>query len=92
MKSEEFEPERQWWGSEEDSFISREESKYSWKVSLSDLKARNYNLDLKNPHIADQEIHDPEILLAKYEDLLGQITDLRSEMRSALSLALKKSH
>ena len=39
----EFDAEKKWWK-------NREENKYAWKVSLEEIKAKNYNLDFKNPH------------------------------------------
>jgi phage shock protein A len=33
---------------------------------LTIFKARNYNLDCKNPHVGEQEVHDPDVLLAQY--------------------------
>jgi type I restriction enzyme M protein len=39
----EFDLERAWWN-------AREENQYAWKVSVEELKARNYNLDIKNPN------------------------------------------
>ena len=38
----EFDLERRWWN-------VREESLYAWKVSVEELKERNYNLDVSNP-------------------------------------------
>jgi type I restriction enzyme M protein len=30
------------------------------RSSIDDIKARNYNLDIKNPHVAEQTNHDPD--------------------------------
>lgn len=38
----EFDLEKGWWN-------NREENEYAWKVSIDEIKARNYNLDIKNP-------------------------------------------
>lgn len=38
----EFDLEKEWWN-------NRVESEHAWKVSVEDIKARNYNLDIKNP-------------------------------------------
>ena len=92
MKIEEFEAERQWWGSEEDSFSGREEGKYSWKVSLAELKARNYNLDIKNPHMVDREIYDPELLLSQYNEIQKEISVLRNDLKRVLSAAFDGSN
>jgi type I restriction enzyme M protein len=81
MKIEEFEAEKKWWGIEGDGFKHRTESEHSWRISLEDLKARNYNLDIKNPHVMDRENQDPEVLLAQYHSLQDSIKNLRNEYK-----------
>lgn len=49
IKIEEFELEKQWWN-------NREENEYAWKVSIEEIKSRNYNLDIKNPNNKGAEI------------------------------------
>lgn len=88
MKIEEFAAETAWWGSESDGFKQREENAQAWKVSLADIKARNYNLDCKNPHIGEQEIHDPEVLLAHYAAMQNDIAALRGQLKTVLAEAL----
>jgi hypothetical protein len=41
----------------------REEGERAWKVSAEDVKARGYNLDIKNPHTVAEDHGDPETLL-----------------------------
>jgi predicted nuclease of restriction endonuclease-like (RecB) superfamily len=48
-----------WWGDEADGLAARVETPQAWKVSLDDIAARNYNLDIKNPHVGEQVSHDP---------------------------------
>ena len=43
----EFDLEKSWWN-------KREENEYVWKVSIDEIKQRNYNLDIKNPHAAEE--------------------------------------
>ena len=90
MKIEEFVPEAEWWGHEADNFNSRVENQYAWKMSIEDIKARNYNLDCKNPHVGEQEIHDPEVLLAQYQTMQADIADLRSQLKKILAEALER--
>jgi type I restriction enzyme M protein len=47
-----------------------------------------YNLDIKNPRKAEEESHDPVVLLAKYKALLAEIDDLQNELKGVLSEAL----
>lgn len=88
MKVEEFAPLEQWWGKEKDGFKKRAENEVAWKVSLNDIKARNYNLDCKNPHVGEQEIHDPVLLLSQYASMQSDIAQLRNQLKSILSDAL----
>ena len=55
--------EYQWWGKEPDGFKKRKQTEQVWKVSLEDIVARNYNLDIKNPHVSEVINHDPEVWL-----------------------------
>lgn len=88
MKIEEFDAETAWWGKEKDGFKKRVENEYAWKLSIEDIKARNYNLDCKNPHIGEQEFHDPEVLLEKYNDIQQDIAKLRRQLKDILNDAL----
>ncbi len=88
MRFEEFETEIAWWGNEEDGFKDRVETEQAWQVSIDDIKARNYNLDLKNPHVGEQVSHDPEELLAEYQQQQGEIQELRDQLKIILSDAL----
>jgi type I restriction-modification system DNA methylase subunit len=47
MKFEEFQAEIDWWGNEADGFASRVENEQAWKVSIDEVIARNFNLDIK---------------------------------------------
>jgi type I restriction enzyme M protein len=47
-----------------------------------------YNLDIKNPTAPEEESHDPDILLEKYETLLGQIEETENRLKSELAAAL----
>lgn len=89
MKIEEFDAEVSWWGTELDGFKHRVENEQAWKVSLDEIKANNYNLDCKNPHIGEQETHDPELLLAQYKSMQDDITVLRRQLKAILAQALQ---
>ena len=91
MKIEEFDVETAWWGVESDGFAARVENEQAWRVSLEDIKARNYNLDCKNPHVGEQEIHDPDELLAQYAAMQADIAALRGQLKAILGEALQSS-
>ncbi len=88
MKFEEFITEIDWWGNEEDNFKDRIETEQAWKVSIEDIVARNYNLDIKNPHIGEKINHDPEELLQEYTKQQNEIQSLRDQLKNILSDAL----
>ena len=88
MQFEEFATECAWWGNEADGFKSRMETSQAWKVSLADIVARNYNLDIKNPYVGKQVSHDPEKLLSQYQKLKTDIQTLNGQLKAILSAAL----
>lgn len=90
MRITEFDAEAAWWGQEADGFQSRVENEQAWQVSLDDIKARNYNLDCKNPHVGEQEIHDPDLLLAQYKAMQDDIAALRGTLKGILGEALQR--
>src|SRR5260221_13504716 len=51
-----------WWGGTKRK--GREETPQAWRVTVEDVKARGYNLDIKNPHAVADDHGDPEALLA----------------------------
>ena len=89
MRIEEFSVESAWWGDEADGFAHRVENDQAWKVSIEDIKARNYNLDCKNPHVGELEIHDPDVLLAQYQSMQDDIASLRGQLKAILAQALQ---
>ena len=60
-------------------------------MSIDDIKARNYNLDIKNPHVGEQVNHDPDELLAKYEQQQTDIQEIRHQLRDILADALSRN-
>ena len=90
MKFEEFAAEQAWWGDEADGFAARVENEQAWRVSIDDIIARNFNLDIKNPHVGEQISHDPDELLARYAQEQAEIQQLRDQLKSILATALGK--
>jgi len=88
MQFEEFETEINWWGNEADGFTARVENEFAWKVTIEEIVSRNYNLDIKNPHVGEQVDHDPEKLLADYTKKQTEINDLRGQLKAILADAL----
>jgi len=88
MKFEEFKPELAWWGNESDGFAARVENEHAWKVSIDDIIKRNYNLDIKNPHVGEVINHDPQTLLSDFAKQQQDIQALRDQLKGILSAAL----
>ena len=84
IRIEEFDQEKQWWE-------NREEGPYSWKVSVEDIKANGYNLDIKNPNVEDESHGDPEKLLKEYKKLLAELDQTREELKQELMKSLEGS-
>lgn len=89
IRIEEFAVEKAWWGNAEDNFASRVETEFAWRVSIDDIRARNFNLDIKNPHHPEEESHDPQELLAQYQQLQAQSQSIRDELKAILAAALE---
>lgn len=88
LQLKEFDTLKFWWGKESDGFASRVANEQAWKVSLQDIIDRNYNLDIKNPHQVEEDVKDPEQLLAKYESLEAEVAKIRQQLKVILDEAL----
>lgn len=92
IRIEEFETEKAWWHNREesdslrDSFASR-----AWKVSVKEIKANSYNLDIKNPHKINTNHGDLEEMLAEYQQLLADLGQTRNTLKQELMNALGES-
>ena len=75
-----------WWGGSERK--SRKQGERAWKVSAEEVRERGYNLDIKNPHIEDEDHGDPEQLLAELNRAEAEVADIREELKKILSEAL----
>ena len=81
IRIEEFVVEKAWWD-------HRKENERAWRVPITEIKARGYNLDLKNPHAPDDGPGDVDHLLPEYEKLLAQIAETRAALKNELHAAL----
>jgi len=88
IRIDEFDAEKAWWGTEQDGFATRVENERAWKVSIDQIRAAGYNLDQKNPHIGEQQSHDPDVLLADYARLQAEAQALRDELQGILAQSL----
>lgn len=77
-----------WWGGAKRK--GREETDSAWKVSADDVKARGYDLDIKNPHIEDDDHGDPEELLDELTKAEAEAAAIRDELKAILAEALAR--
>lgn len=82
IRIEEFALEKAWWH-------ERQETERAWRVPVETIKARGYNLDIKNPNAADPSHGDPAKLLAQYHALQAEIAGRRASLRAELQAALE---
>ena len=93
MKLDDFSACLDWWGegssiTEKAARTGRQETDQAWKVNIDEIIKRNYNLDIKNPQVAEVINHDPEELLSKYARQQADIQNLRDEIKFILASAL----
>lgn len=93
MKLDNFSDCADWWGKGKSTKQKlkrkdRQVNEQAWLVSIDKIKARNYNLDIKNPHQAEQVSHNPDELLASYEQQQADIQKLRDQLKGILVEAL----
>ena len=81
IRLEHLKPSIEWWD-------KREENEVAWKVTIEDVKTRNYNLDFKNPHTEEEDHGDPAEILAKLDQSEGETAKLRDRLKGILEEAL----
>lgn len=77
-----------WWGGAKRK--GRVETPQAWKVTAEEIKARGYNLDLKNPHTVADDHGDPEALLAELDMAERETSALRDQLKTILAEALAR--
>ncbi|MFC3040399.1 N-6 DNA methylase [Virgibacillus xinjiangensis] len=81
MRTEEFDLEKKWWN-------KREENQYAWKVSLEEIKNRNYNLDISNPYKKEEEQLSPEKAYERYQEASQQVEETKQQLVDELASIL----
>ena len=77
-----------WWGGAKRR--GRDEGPRAWKVTAEEVKARGYNLDIKNPHTVADDHGDPETLLADLTAAEAETARLRDQLKAILAEALAR--
>ncbi|EJU14231.1 type I restriction-modification system, M subunit [Sphingomonas sp. LH128] len=88
IRLEHFQPCMDWWGAADRK--GRVEGRQAWKVSIADIKARGYNLDIKNPHSEAEDHGDPEELLRELDVVEAEAANLRDQLKAILAEALAR--
>ena len=83
IKLEYLQPCVDWWD-------KREVNEFAWKVSAEEIRGRNFNLDIKNPHAVDDDLGDPEELLAALDAAEERVASLQGQLRDILAEALMR--
>ena len=81
-----FKPCIEWWCG-----LSREgrvENEAAWCVGISEITARGFNLDFKNPHVVQDDHGDPDELLAELVSARKRSEAVREQLRAALESSL----
>jgi len=86
IRVEHFQPCMDWWGGANRE--GRVEGSQAWKVRIEDIKARGYNLDIKNPHSEAKDHGNPEELLRELDAVEAEAASLRDQLKSILAEAL----
>ncbi|MFD3003852.1 N-6 DNA methylase [Pontibacter toksunensis] len=77
----EFDLEKAWWN-------NRVETEYAWRVPVEEIVARNYNLDIKNPHAPENDLGVPSEILEKLQQTTQRVKALQQDIINALEESL----
>ncbi len=77
-----------WWGGAKRE--GRAETPQAWCVTAEAVKARGWNLDIKNPHTVADDHGDPETLLADLDAAEAETALLRDRLKAILAEALAR--
>lgn len=77
-----------WWGGP--AREGRAEGPQAWRVTADEVKARGYNLDIKNPNTVADDHGDPEALLAELDAAEAEAARLRDALKAILAEALAR--
>ncbi|QQS21843.1 SAM-dependent DNA methyltransferase [Candidatus Saccharibacteria bacterium] len=81
IRLEEFDPIKEWWDNRTDSDVA-------WKVSVDEIKKRDYNLDIKNPNVVEVDELNPEEVLESYRAKQAEVKNILEQIKVELTEAL----
>jgi type I restriction enzyme M protein len=88
IRIEHLKPCSDWWGGAARS--GRSENEVAWRITAEEVKARDYNLDIKNPHTTVDRHADPSKLLVELNESEQKTNALRDQIRTILAEALSR--
>jgi len=77
MQDKHFKEVKEWWD-------DRKETEQAWKVTKEEIEDKNYNLDINNPNVPEEEKHDPKELLRRYNEVETKIKGLQEMLKNEL--------
>jgi type I restriction enzyme M protein len=77
-----------WWGGAKRE--GRKETPQAWRVTADEVRARGYNLDIKNPHEVANDHGNPVELLEKLSAAEAETSKLRDQLKAILAEALAR--
>ncbi len=81
IRIEEFDLEKEWWKNREDEKFS----KNCWKVTIDEIKKRNYNLDVNNPsNVETSQNHTIPELLTKLNENSKKISEIIDTIQKSI--------
>jgi type I restriction enzyme M protein len=85
LRFDEFSDCQAWWGGALRS--DRQETDQAWRVSIADIEANDYNLDLRNPNRQDDLTHRPPAallteLMESEEEIMRLLSEIERELVS----------
>lgn len=84
LRFDEFSDCQSWWGGT--LRTGRQDTERAWRVSIADIEANDYNLDLHNPNRPDDLTHRPPTeLLAELMECEEEIMGILCEIEKALA-------
>lgn len=86
IKLEHFDECIQWWGGSQRT--GRQEGQRAWNVSITTIKERGYNLDIKNPIRDSVNFGNPDLLLRELTTAESEFASLSDQLKEKLSEAL----
>ena len=78
MRIAEFEPEKEWW-------TDRHERERAWRVSVDDIAASGYNLDIKNPTLSTRATRIPMSFSLATPKLLSEVQAAQEALNAILA-------